>query len=292
MEVDEDAVMRCLRACARVGRRIIAFQPGLPTMTANPMSCRHMLVLFALPLLAYAAVCGLMYFNQRDFIYFPQLTHGDLATDFALERDGVTLRGWAVNPGQPDPILYFGGNAERVEGNRDDFAAWFPRRSVYLLAYRGYGASQGEPSEAALAGDAVALYDLVRSRHPGQRISLIGRSLGSGVAAHVAARRPVDRLALVTPFDSLAAAAQGHYPWLPVGWLMTDRYDSAALLASYPGPVLVLHAGRDAVVPAARTAALVEALAMPPEVVVFPRADHNDVHLQPGYGAALSAFLR
>lgn len=251
-----------------------------------------MLALFALPLLAYAALCGLMYFNQRDFIYFPQFTRGELATDFALERDGVTLRGWVVNPGQPDPILYFGGNAERVEGNRDDFATWFPGRSVYLLPYRGYGASQGQPSEIALAGDALALYDFVRSRHPAERVSLIGRSLGGGVASHVAAHRPVDRLALVTPFDSLAAVAQGHYPWLPVGWLMKDRYDLAASLASYRGPVLVLRAGRDAVVPAARTDALVESLPTPPEIVAFPQADHNDIHLQPGYGQALSRFLR
>lgn len=251
-----------------------------------------MLALFALPLLAYAALCGLMYFNQRDFIYFPQLTRGDLATDFALERDGVTLRGWVVNPGQPDPILYFGGNAERIEDNRDDFASWFPRRSVYLLAYRGFGASQGQPSEAALTGDALALYDFVRSHHPEERVSVIGRSLGGGVAGHVAAHRPVDRLALVTPFDSLAAVAQGHYPWLPVGWLIKDRYDLAASLASYPGPVLVLRAGRDAVVPAARTDALIESLPTTPEIVAFPQADHNDIHLQPGYGRVLSHFLR
>lgn len=251
-----------------------------------------MLALFALPLLAYATLCCLMYFKQRELIYFPQFTRGATPTDFTLARDGVTLRGWVVNPGQPDPILYFGGNAERTEDNRDEFAAWFPGRSVYLLAYRGYGASEGEPSETALAGDALALYDLVHSRHRGQRISLMGRSLGGGVASHVAAHRPVDRLVLVTPFDSLAAVAQGHYRWLPVGWLMEDRYDSAALLATYRGPVLVLRAGRDAVVPAARTDALVGALPTPPKVVEFPQADHNDIHLQPGYRRALSDFLR
>jgi len=251
-----------------------------------------MLALFAIPLLAYAILCCSMYFKQRELIYFPQFTRGAPPTDFALARDGVTLRGWVVNPGQPDPILYFGGNAERTEDNRDEFAAWFPGRSVYLLAYRGYGASEGEPSETALAGDALALYDLVRSRHRGQRISLVGRSLGGGVASHVAAHRPVDRLVLVTPFDSLAAVAQGHYRWLPVGWLMEDRYDSAALLATYRGPVLVLRAGRDAVVPAARTDALVGALPTPPKVVEFPQADHNDIHLQPGYRRALSDFLR
>ncbi len=243
--------------------------------------------------LFYAFAGALMFGNQRSLVYYPQFTRSDRAdTDFGLRRGDVELRGWTVNPGAPDPILYFGGNAERIEANRDDFAAWFPERSVYLLAYRGYGASQGEPDEESLTGDALALYDFVRSRHPGERISMIGRSLGGGVASHVAAHRPVDRLALVTPFDSLAGVAQGHYPWLPVRWLMKDRYDTAALLENYPGPVLVLRGGPDAVVPAARTDAQIESLPTPPEIVAFPQADHNNIHLQPGYGHALSQFLR
>lgn len=252
-----------------------------------------MLRIVAVAALFYACVGAFMFANQHSLVYYPQLTRSDRAgTDFGLRRGDVELRGWIINPGAPDPILYFGGNAERIEANRGDFAAWFPGRSVYLLAYRGYGASEGEPGEGALAGDVLALYDFVASRHPGQRISVIGRSLGSGVASHVAAHRPVDRLALVTPFDSLAAVAQGHYPWLPVGWLMKDRYDSARALAGYSGPVLVLRADRDAVVPAARTDALIESLPRPPEVVGFPRADHNDIHLQPAYGQALSRFMR
>lgn len=254
---------------------------------------KTMLGIFAAAALIYACAGAFMFANQHSLVYYPQLTRSDRAdTDFGLRRGDVELRGWIINPGAPDPILYFGGNAERIEANRDAFAIWFPRRSVYLLAYRGYGASEGEPGEEALAGDALALYDFVASRHPGQHISVIGRSLGSGVASHVAAHRAVDRVALVTPFDSLAAVAQGHYPWLPVRWLMKERYDSTAALADYRGPLLILRAGRDAVVPAARTDALIESLPSPPEVVGFPHADHNDIHLQPGYGQALSRFMR
>jgi pimeloyl-ACP methyl ester carboxylesterase len=243
--------------------------------------------------LVYAGLCAFLYMQQRELIYYGWTTTTDAAdTDFALRRPDATLRGWVVNPGKPDPILYFGGNAERVEANREKFARLFPERSVYLLAYRGYGASDGEPSEAALVADAAALYDQVRARHPGQRIAAIGRSLGSGVAAQLAARRPLERLALITPFDSLTATAQGHYPLFPVDWLLRERYESARALRGFSRPLLILHGGRDDVVPEARTRALIDALPARPQVLRFDAAGHDDIGAFPQYADTLSAFMR
>jgi pimeloyl-ACP methyl ester carboxylesterase len=242
--------------------------------------------------LIYAGLCALLYAQQRELIYYGWTTAADAAdTDFALRRPDATLRGWVVNPGKPDPILYFGGNAERIEANREAFARMFPQRSVYLLAYRGYGASEGEPHEAALVADAAALYDHVRARHPDQRIAAIGRSLGSGVAAQLAARRPLERLVLITPFDSMTATAQGHYPLFPVDWLLRERYESAQALRGFAQPLLILHGGRDDVVPEARTRALIATLPARPQVLRFVAADHNDISAHPDYDAALSRFL-
>lgn len=249
--------------------------------------------LLILALLAYAAICTLLYFTQRGMIYYPQFTRVDAAqTDFALQREGAVLRGWRLNPGKAKAIVYFGGNGESVQNNRDDFLRWFPDHTVYLMAYRGYGASDGEPSEQALFADALAVFDQARTEHRRQSVSVIGRSLGSGVAAYVASKRPVDRLALITPFDSLADVGQSHYRWLPVRWLATDRYDSVANLAAYGGPVLVVRAGRDEVIPAVNTERLVASLRKPPRVIVLPRASHNDLGRDPVYGEALAAFLR
>lgn len=257
------------------------------------MMAKAALGLLAVLALCYLAICVLMYVQQRGLMYFPQFTRGEAAeTDLELDRGDAVLRGWIVNPHQTDAVLYFGGNAERIEDNRDDLAAWLPARSSYLLAYRGYGASDGSPSEAALLADALALYDEVRRRHPHGRIALIGRSLGSGVASHVAAHRDVERLVLVTPFDNLAAVAQGHYRWLPVRLLLRDRYDSVARLARHDGPLLVLRAGNDAVIPPRHTDRLIASWHRTPTVVDFPQAGHNDIHLQPGYGEALARFLR
>lgn len=249
--------------------------------------------LLALLALAYAGICALMYFKQRDMMYYPQFTRVERAqTDFSIEREAVVLRGWVANPGKPDAIVYFGGNGESVQNNREDFARWFPDRSIYLVAYRGYGASDGRPSERAIFDDALAVFDRAQSNHPGRSVSVVGRSLGSGVAAYVASKRPVDRLVLVTPFDSLADVGQAHYRWLPVRWLATDRYDSVANLAGYERPILVVRAGRDEVIPAANTARLIASLRKPPQTVVLADAGHNDLSDDPAYGEALAAFLR
>lgn len=254
---------------------------------------KGLLGIAAVAALAYAGVCALLYAMQRSLMYFPQYTRADAATtDFTLERDGVRLRGWVLARDGRDPILYFGGNAERIEGNRGDFARLFPGRAVYLLAYRGYGASEGSPDETTLTADAVALFDDVRRRHPGEPIAVIGRSLGGGVASALASRRPVARLALVTPFDSMAEVAQSHYRWLPVRWLLRDRYDSVRHLRDYTGPVLVVRARRDEVIPVPRTDRLIASLRNPPQVVDLADADHNGLDADEAYGRALAEFLR
>ncbi len=244
-------------------------------------------------LLGYAGICWFLHAKQRDLIYYGGFTRVDAAaTDFALERPDATLRGWVVNPDKSDPILYFGGNGERIEYNRDAFAKLFPERSVYLVAYRGYGASDGSPSETALVQDALALFDHVHGRHSGRKIAVIGRSLGSGIASQVAAQRPVERLALITPFDSMVGAAKSHYPIFPVDQLLNERYESTKALHAFHKPLLIVHGGRDDVVPEANTLRLIDALAQPPKIVRIAEAGHNDISNAMEFSVALSEFLR
>jgi len=250
------------------------------------------LAMLALVAIAYAGICAWMYSKQRDLMYLSQATKADAKdTDFGVARNGVMLNGWLVNIGQPGAIIYFGGNAERIENMRDEFAKWFPQSSVYLVPYRGYGASEGTPSEDALLSDALAVFDQVQARQQGAPIVVIGRSLGSSVASHVASQRPVAKLALITPFDSMTSVAQSHYPWLPLRWLMQDRYESTRYLSNYAGPVLVIRASKDEVIPAASTDRLIASMAKPPQVVDLPEATHNSVDQDPGFGRALSAFV-
>ncbi len=257
------------------------------------MGTRKMiLMLLALAVVAYAGICAWMYAKQRDLMYFPQATKADAKdTDFGIARNGVMLNGWLVNIGQPGAIIYFGGNAERIENMRDEFAAWFPQSSVYLVPYRGYGASEGTPSEEALLSDALAVFDQVKARQQGASITVIGRSLGSGVASYVASQRPVAKLVLITPFDSMTSVARSHYPWLPLGWLMQDRYETAGYLKQYNGQVLVVRAGKDEVIPAASTDRLIAALPKKPQIVNLLGATHNSIDDDPAFGKAVAAFV-
>ena len=260
--------------------------------TGRRSTKKFLLAALALPLLGYLGLCGLMYAQQRDLVYFPQATRLDaIHTEFELRRPGATLRGWVLQPGQKHALIYFGGNAEAIEGMRTRLARLFPDRSIYLVAYRGYGASDGSPEESLLQADALALFDHAKGRHREGDVAVIGRSLGSGVASFVAAQRPVSGLVLVTPFDSLAAVAADHYPWLPVDWLLQDRYDSDRHLAGYTGPVLVIRAGNDRVVPAERTDQLIAALPQPPEVVEVADASHDTVLIDAAPGEAMVRFL-
>ncbi|RMH94989.1 alpha/beta hydrolase [Lysobacter pythonis] len=240
-----------------------------------------------------SGVIALFFLNQRRLVYFPDASNGDaIPPSFTLKRpDGVTLRGWVDDPGQPRALLYFGGNAETLQAARAELRECCPGWSRYFLPYRGYGGSEGAPASPAIHADALAFYDTVAKRHPGQPVALIGRSLGSGVAAHVAANRPVSKLVLVTPFDSLKNVAKAHYPWLPVGLLLRERYDSADWLRGKPLAAMVIRARHDQVIPAANTDALLRAL--PDDTwVVELEGDHNTFAEAEGFRQALADFLR
>jgi hypothetical protein len=239
----------------------------------------------------YALICVLLYVAQDRLLYLPtpEVAYPG-ARALSVGRGGVNLKVWELHGAARPAIIYFGGNAEDVGANIADFDAAFPARAVYLVNYRGYGGSTGRPSEAALTADAEAVYDSLRARH--DPISVVGRSLGSGVAVALAARRPLERLILITPFDSIAAVAADHFPWLPVRTLLRDRYDSLQRIGDVHSPTLVVVAEHDEVVYRARSDALIAAIAPSlRHTVMLAGATHNDVSLHPHYLRSLSAFL-
>jgi uncharacterized protein len=239
----------------------------------------------------YGLICLLLYLAQDRLLYLPTPDSAPPgAQALRIERGAITLKLWELHGTAQPALIYFGGNAEDVGADIPDFDAAFPERAVYLVNYRGYGGSSGRPSEAALIADAQAIYDSLRTRH--DPIAVIGRSLGSGVAVALAARRPVERLILVTPFDSLANVAADHFFWLPVRHLMRDRYDSAARIGQVRAPTLLVVAEHDEVVRRARSDALIAAVSPPlRHTLLVPGATHNDVSFHPLYFRSLREFL-
>lgn len=246
--------------------------------------------LLAALLLLYLAGCAAVYGLQRSMLYHPQPAR-QAAEVLTLPVDGATLQvSVRPMPGAP-AVLYFGGNAEDVSGTLPQLARLFPDHALYLMHYRGYGQSTGEPTEAALHADARALWAHVQRAHPA--VKVIGRSLGSGVAVRLASEQPVARLALVTPYDSIENVAAEQLPWLPVRWLIQDRFDSAAVAGRVGAPTTLIGAERDTLIRPARTERLASFFA--PGVartVWIAGADHNNLGGFEAYGRALVEALR
>jgi pimeloyl-ACP methyl ester carboxylesterase len=189
-------------------------------------------------------------------------------------------------------VVYYGGNAEEVSGNLWDMARL--QAGAYLfMNYRGYGDSQGKPSQKNLCRDALYILDTLVAREniPMNHIVLMGRSLGSGVAVYVAAHRPVRGVILVTPFDSLLNVARHHYPVLPVRFLLKHPFDSAALAPGVKMPALVIIGNQDNIIPNRRSTQLAEVWGGVVDTVVIDGAGHNDIQLDHRYWEAINSFL-
>jgi len=246
--------------------------------------------------LGYGTIVLVMYTKQASFLFHPvQATHTSFTSSsvrpYNLQRDDVALNGWLVNPKfrRETLLIYFGGNAEDIFLNIDDFEAI--QATSLFVSYRGYGPSTGMPGEAELFADALAVFDDVVQRYAPKNIFLMGRSLGSGVACYVAAKRKVGGVILVTPYDSIVAVAKSAYPWLPVATLLRHKFNSVHYVQQMKNPALVIYGGEDKVVAPERTRTLLKHIKSEKEVVYLERADHSNIDMIPLYWQSILEFI-
>ena len=241
--------------------------------------------------LFYIGLCLVLFIMQRKFLYFPQpssVISG--VTEIQFNTDGEQLSGWVVNEGSAKALIYYGGNAESIENNIAFFETVLPHYSVYLIPYRGYGNSTGDPSEAYLYHDALYIFDRVKVNH--QQISLMGRSLGSGVATYVAVNRKVEKLILVTPYDSIVNVAKSVYWMFPVSLLIKDKFQSIKRVKNISAKTYLFIAENDRVIPRASSQRLIaEFTDQLVDSTLVSGADHNDISLYPEYVAGLKRAL-
>jgi hypothetical protein len=260
-------------------------------------------VAIGLPLVVYFAQDRLIFYRQP----LAEARRAEIARRFPAaaevtiaSADGAKLHGWIVKPPGVERaplVLYYGGNAEEasyiLDAIGDPARGDTPGVAWLVINYRGYGASEGAPSEVSLVADALAQYDYASalSGIDAQRIFVFGRSLGSGIAVQLASRRPVKAVLLVTPYDSLAAVARRHYWYLPVDWMLKHRFDSIGLAPQMKQSLLCIIAGRDEVIPPEHAERLFAAWAGPKRKVVLGGASHNTTDSTSEFWPAVREFL-
>ena len=250
-----------------------------------------MLRLLGLFVLVYVGLVVFYVFAQRGLIYYPQTASAEslLRNAGSLEPvrdhsgDIIAWRGGDLNAQQR--FLAFHGNAGHAQHRRylmELFADTEPGWEVVVMEYPGYGSRRGSASESAFFKAADALFQQL-TQDDERPVYLLGESIGSGPAAHVAEQHPeaVPGLLLITPFTRLADVGRHHFPWLPVGTLLRDRYDNSEALADYQGRVVVVTAENDSVVPARFGKGLYQELQGPKRYFEIPATDHNNIHYHP-----------
>ena len=238
---------------------------------------------------------------QRHLMYFPDTTYFTPAqaglhgvAERVLETpDGARVIAWygKAKPGQPT-ILYFHGNAGSLETRSERIRKYMARGfGVFMMTYRGFGGSSGEPSESSNVADAILAFNaLTGSGVDPLDVIVYGESLGTGVAVQVAEEKRVAGLVLDAPYTSMVDLAALHHPFIPGRWFMTDRYETRRHIAKITAPLLVLHGEEDVVVPVAMGREIFSRAPEPKTLKTFPGAGHDD-HYKFGSYDALYAWI-
>ena len=238
----------------------------------------------------YVVVGLFLYIFQRKLIYLPTQKIPHRFEKIQLQNKNVTLEIIVLNPNKDEAIIYCGGNAEGVIYNAEDFLTTLPSKTFYLLNYRGYGGSSGSPSEKGIYSDVVLLFDNIHKNH--KKIHVMGRSLGTGVATYLASKRSIEKMILISPYDSIKSIAQNRFPIYPIFLLLNDKYESIMRVSDIKAETLILIAENDKVIPKKHSIRLFNEF--PPEQIIYKiifDAGHNDISLKIEYYEQIKNFL-
>lgn len=253
----------------------------------------------ALPVAIYATLLGAVYCGQGRLIFHPtplaadhRFALGDDVHEVTIDVPGAQLSALHLKlPAPHGVVVFLHGNAGNLDSWFTNTAAWRKANwDLFMIDYRGFGKSTGTiQSEAQLRADVRAAWDYIAPQYDGKPRVIYGRSLGTALAAGLAADVEPDLTVLVSPYRSMVALGAEHYPWVPA---ILSRYplrteDDAARIT---GPLLILHGDADTLIPIAHAEAI-HARAPQSELVRLPGAGHDDVHEHPAYRTALLGAL-
>ena len=246
----------------------------------------------------YGAILFALWWGQEGLLFHPQplpqshrFTLGADVHETWVDVPGARLHALHLRLPSPDGVVFF------LHGNAGNLQNWFKADlyrqanfDLFMIDYRGFGKSSGRiQSQAQLEADVMAAWQQVAPQYAGTKQVIYGRSLGSGLAAGLAAQVQPALTVLVSPYKSMVALAGEHYPWVPAVLLRYPLRTDVAL-AQVGGPVLLAHGARDALIPPDHSRALAH-VAPQARLLILADADHDNIHQSPAYRAALRAVL-
>jgi fermentation-respiration switch protein FrsA (DUF1100 family) len=254
-------------------------------------------------LLVYLGVCLVLKFFENSLVYRPTLATqhwqekptSEIQDVELTSADGTSIHAWWLPcPGADEALLYLHGNAGNLSHRGRaivELREWLGV-SVLIIDYPGYGKSSGRPTEQGCydAGEAAYAWLVDQRKIAPEKILLYGGSLGGGIAVDLASRKPHRALILAKTFTSTPDVAANLYPWLPVRWLMSNRFDNLAKISRCHRPVFIGHGDVDDLIPFAHGQRLFTAANEPKHFVNLVGSDHN-APLPQSFFAELKQFL-
>ncbi len=250
----------------------------------------------------YILLCAFLYFKQDALLYFPSrneevlahIQNNKLINNFIVKTEEWETIGRSTGSGDC-MLFYLGWNAENTDYHFVQERTWWVNCIFATLNYRGYWASTGKANETNMHEDSVHLFENMYDRYNPKTVIIVGRSLWTNPAIYLSLMKKdiVNKLVLITPYDSMTSVAKWHYPIFPVSWLIKDSFNSAELVKILPTETMILQASNDAVIPAIHTEKLVDSFGWKkPQVEIIKGTDHNSITESPLFIEKIGEFLK
>lgn len=243
----------------------------------------------------------LAFFPTREITNTPDDLGMSYEEVYFPAADGTQLHGWFIPGRGDDTIVWFHGNGGNISGRVYNIMLLYQQvgANVFIFDYRGYGLSEGKPSEKGVYSDGEGVLEYLRSRDDidHDRLVLFGRSLGGCVVAELAMHHPAKAVIIESSFTSVDAMSAHTRPrltrFIPTRLLVRSRFDSVTKMPHIHSPVMIVHGDRDVTVPIHMGRELFEAANEPKRFYEIKGADHDDTHRVGGeaYFAALREFI-
>jgi predicted esterase len=250
----------------------------------------------------YILLCAFLYFKQDALLYFPSrneevlvyIQNNKLINNFIVKTEEWETIGRSTGSGDC-MIFYLGWNAENTDYHFVRERTWWTNCIFATLNYRGYGESTGKANEKNMHEDSIQLFEKIYDYHKPKIVFIVGRSLWTNPAIYLSLMKKdiVNKLVLITPYDSMAHVAKWHYPVFPVKWLINDAFNSSELVKNLLTETLILKASNDTVIPSIHTEKLIESFeSKKPTVEHIPQSDHNSISESPVFIEKIEGYLK